>query len=95
MEKRELWIYDPKKYVTSIRRDIERIAVHPNPANDYIELPGYIDGRTIEIVDITGKIVRRTDEADRVDVSALPAGIYNIMISDNYKIYISKFIKIL
>lgn len=51
-----------------------RLAVYPNPANDYLTIEA--DAEDIEIVDVLGRVVLRTEQAGRIDVSGLPVGVY-------------------
>jgi hypothetical protein len=56
--------------------------VHPNPAREHVDLAG-VDLSTMEqvlILDATGREVARQAPDLTVDVSALPAGLYNIVL---------------
>jgi len=94
-EEKELWIYDPKKYVAAVKPAIQVLTVFPNPTNNYIQLPENMVEGECEIFDIAGrKIIKMRFLSNKIDVSTLLNGIYNIKINTNNKSYISKFIKL-
>lgn len=94
-EEKELWLYDPKKYVASVRQEVETINVHPNPATGYIQLPDNIQTGCVEIIDLSGRVVLlQALRNNIIDISTMPAGTYMVKLVNSRKTYISKFIKI-
>lgn len=63
------------------------ISIFPNPANDFIMIDcGAINGLKFKLTDTQGKIVRLEElnlAIQRIDLSALPNGLYFIEIMDN------------
>ncbi|TXE20021.1 T9SS type A sorting domain-containing protein [Psychroserpens burtonensis] len=64
---------------------LDAISVAPNPATNYISInfPASISDFTTELYDITGKLVLKSSNKERLDVSQLQAGIYILRISTN------------
>ena len=95
--------YHPKAIID--RQDIETaltIKVYPNPANDkiYIMPDDLMDGMaTVEIFDLTGKIVYNTTintaiKLQSLNINAINKGIYNLRITANGKSYNQKLVLI-
>ncbi len=78
---------------------VEQLAIYPNPATDNltIEFPVFgIDDKTIEILDLNGKIVATTQFSSfkvNVDVSGLSNGVYFLRLSCEEGLITKKFIK--
>ena len=54
-------------------------SVHPNPATDEVKIEGLSSRNfTVEIIDLSGKVLRKGENLRRVDVSELQSGIYLI-----------------
>ena len=70
------------------------IAIYPNPAHDIITIEmchgGSVQG--INICDITGKMILATTES-RIDISALPEGVYFITVFTENQRFVEKIIK--
>lgn len=70
------------------------IAIYPNPAHDIITVEmchgGSVQG--INICDITGKMILATTES-RIDISALPEGVYFITVFTENQRFVEKIIK--
>lgn len=81
--------------------DREALSVHPNPAGDMVQIrisDGVGSANTIEIYDITGKVIRRVSADYRshfsLDVSGLAAGLYYVKLeSDNKAVSVQKMLK--
>ncbi|NML70209.1 T9SS type A sorting domain-containing protein [Chryseobacterium sp. RP-3-3] len=69
------------------------IKVYPNPTSDYIKISSSGRIKSIEMYDSVGKKVQSRLENDRVDVSNLPGGIYQINIITENGNFSEKFIK--
>jgi len=71
----------------------EEIRILPNPAKDYIQIKTNIDYTVIEITNITGKVVKRTNSKNRIDISSLTNGLYFIKLIGKEKMFTEKFLK--
>lgn len=56
--------------------DKESIRILPNPATDFVEVEGMNNGDHFEILDMTGRVVKYGRADKRIDVSAVPTGVY-------------------
>ena len=70
------------------------IAVYPNPAHDFVtvETHGRASLQGIEIYDITGHCVLKSSES-KIDINALPEGIYFITVVTENQKFVEKIIK--
>ncbi len=94
-EEKELWVYDPKVYVASIKVEVEIFSISPNPAKDQLFLPKNIQNGILEITDISGRTISSHEfKGNEIDISKIPSGMYSIKISAKNKYFISKFIKL-
>ena len=57
----------------------EHILVYPNPANYIVNIVSEKEINSVEIIDITGRIIMRRHDK-HIDVSQLPNGFYNLKI---------------
>ncbi len=80
-------LYDPA-YSSIIKKEENKMYVFPNPANDFVQLnfSQFITNPIISIVDLSGKIVRQTQEngnviTTKIDVSSLAKGFYILRVS--------------
>jgi ASPIC and UnbV/FG-GAP-like repeat/Secretion system C-terminal sorting domain len=73
------------------------IGVFPNPASDVLTVSvgsGVANG-TARIIDITGKEVMRSIlDHGRLDISAIPAGVYAVEVTDQGRTFSNKFNKL-
>ena len=61
----------------------DRIIVYPNPSNGLVNINSDKEIYSVEIIDLTGKIIMRRNTIN-IDVSLLPNGFYNLKVySDN------------
>ncbi|GAB0157578.1 hypothetical protein CHRYSEOSP005_28570 [Chryseobacterium sp. Alg-005] len=56
----------------------KQIDIYPNPASDFISIHSKEPIRNVLINNIEGKFILQSDKKDRIDISAIPAGIYFI-----------------
>lgn len=58
--------------------DFNYIQIHPNPANDFVHINSIDEYRSIEIVDINGKIIEKISDFsnNKIDLNRLNSGIY-------------------
>lgn len=70
------------------------ISIYPNPAHDIVtvETHGRASVQGIIVSDITGKRILSTSES-RIDISALPEGVYFIMVVTENQKFVEKIIK--
>jgi len=78
-------LFTLKKIVEDLNN--RTIDVYPNPASTYIIVYNYRDitNRTIEIVDLNGKIISRqkiTGIASRIETGSIPNGLYVLKVVD-------------
>jgi len=71
----------------------EKITIYPNPVKDLLFIEG-IETESIEIIDITGRVVATTLRTNKVDVSNLQSGNYFVRIVFEGQELIKKLIKI-
>jgi hypothetical protein len=73
--------------------DKQPIAIHPNPATNFISINGLQGNETLHFYNISGNLLfshKATSEMESISVSHLPAGVYFVRIGDEKTI---KFIK--
>ena len=86
-------------FSATLNRDA--LSVNPNPAGDIVQIrisDGVGSANTIEIFDITGKVIRRVSADYRnslsLDVSGLAAGLYYVKLeSDSKAVSVQKMLK--
>lgn len=67
--------------------------ISPNPVERELHVRGLTAG-TIRIIDVTGReVMRREVKSEAVDVSALPGGLYIILINKERSVGMKRFIK--
>ena len=57
----------------------ERISIYPNPSNGIVNINSDTEVNSVEIIDITGRIIMRRHDK-HINVSQLPNGFYNLKI---------------
>ncbi|MEL6557158.1 MAG: serine hydrolase [Bacteroidota bacterium] len=69
---------DCQTVTSTITAESEKILCYPNPANNYIQLSGINknDQFSISIIDISGKVILKTDTSLHINTSDIPAGNY-------------------
>ncbi len=69
--------------------------LYPNPANDVIYWNTDEIVNTIRIYDFSGKLILRKDEPGQkmIDISRIPAGLYQMAVTMGTKTYYQKFVK--
>lgn len=68
------------------------ISIYPNPSSQYFQLSKNTDIKSIEMVDMSGKIIKKMNYSadNHYTVSDLPKGIYHLKLNMDGKIKISK-----
>lgn len=85
--------------ITSSNEEINEfnnIQIYPNPANEFLQIQNNVEYKSVEIVDINGKIVEIISiiSDNKISVDKLKSGIYILRFFNNERNYISKtFIK--
>ncbi|GEM_PF-1547049 len=91
------------KYEYSVVRQVSftansNIAIHPNPATEYVIVSGLTGNETIMVYDAVGKVVRTvntTSSSEKISLDGLPGGAYHIsIISETGKVVSKKVIKL-
>ena len=72
--------------------ELKKIAVYPNPASDIISISNDLKQEigTVKIYDVYGKLVKKSDHFENIDISNLAKGMYLIKTDSGR---LSKFIK--
>ncbi|MEX1001003.1 MAG: T9SS type A sorting domain-containing protein [Crocinitomicaceae bacterium] len=61
----------------------ETIVMFPNPASEHLSFSGQMEGNTVSIYDISGRLVLQQALNTRIDISFLQKGVYVVNITDN------------
>ena len=91
------WIYDPTS-VAEINNE-NSLKLWPNPANNELNIQFTSTVGELSIYNINGQLVKQINSPNNhntnimIDISDLPAGIYNLVGIENEKVLNSKFIK--
>jgi hypothetical protein len=81
---------------TGIQTDEITVTIFPNPAIEYLNIEGNIEGSIIKIVDLSGKEIQaiKGECKNFISTSAWNSGIYFLQIQDNNRVKTFKIIKI-
>ena len=73
--------------------DMENITLsfYPNPTKDEISFSTRIDA--VEVIELSGKVVMKAENTEKINISALPAGAYYLKLHSNGKTITQKAIK--
>ena len=78
--------------ITSVENDDSsnnNLSVFPNPTTDYITLKNIAPNSTIQILSLSGSVVKEVSTDNRIDVRDLSAGVYMIKVGEK----VQKFVK--
>jgi hypothetical protein len=67
--------------------------ITPNPTQDVVNLPQHIDYQTVEVINLTGQLVRSFAKNDRISLEGLTNGLYMLKIVTENGMVIKKVIK--
>lgn len=67
------------------------LSFYPNPTKDEVNFSTTIDA--VEVIDLSGKVVMKAENTNRINISALPAGAYYLKLHSNGKTITQKAIK--
>ncbi|MEC5156394.1 T9SS type A sorting domain-containing protein [Chryseobacterium sp. MP_3.2] len=71
-----------------------KITIYPNPATEYINIIGLENIKSVKIIAADGKIVSKTFDSAKIDISKTPSGVYYVEIQTDLSIIKRvKFIK--
>ncbi len=88
----------PFEVVTSVVEEDEmEVSLFPNPTADFLQVSSQSILQQINVFDLTGRIVLErglNGNAERIDLSGLPAGTYIVRVSANDGEHTSKVIKL-
>lgn len=76
-----------------IKKETENIYIHPNPANNILNIRSSHDLIEVTVFDVTGKIQLQQNHRTTIDISDLNSGIYFIKITTDKGEFKQKFIK--
>ncbi|MFM9008502.1 MAG: GEVED domain-containing protein, partial [Bacteroidota bacterium] len=81
--------------VQSFEQDLWRFEVYPNPVRDelFISAQTLPERFTLDVVDVNGRILLKSESTDRVDVSALQRGVYLLRFTVGNEVITRRFIK--
>ena len=84
---------DENLSIVDIEEPSQKIKVYPNPASDFIQIEGALEGSEYIIVDINGKIIieGKTNNQNNINIQNLAKGAYFINI-ESYNTF--KFVKL-
>lgn len=83
----------PDKIVNNNIEEQQSVKIYPNPSKDYITIETKNEIHKIEILDISGKLMRVDYSGKKVDINNLPLGNYIVKIYLKNQIKLIKFIK--
>lgn len=73
-------------YNTSVSENNASLSLYPNPATSYTMLEGEMNGSTVTVTDLQGRVIRSfvvdDNEAVRIETEGLQAGLYFVTVSD-------------
>lgn len=74
--------------------DKKQLNIYPNPAHDFLHIEMTDQLETIEILNLTGTtIIKTTGPENKIDISALPDGVYFIRILTDDQEFVKRFVK--
>jgi hypothetical protein len=73
------------------------IQVFPNPTNGILQIWSSLPLESLEVINQTGicvlKVYTKIEPSDQIDISALPAGIYQVRMVTSGKTVVQKIVK--
>jgi len=87
-----IWQDDNSVVTATDTNNINNIEVYPNPANQNMYINSNIPINEIEIFDITGKLVKKTNIVNNINVSLFTNGIYYFCIHTNNSTVVKKVV---
>ena len=81
----ELYNYCDLGWPIDLQEINRELLIYPNPVTNMLTISGYYDSN-VDIYDMKGQLVISKEKANSIDMSRLPAGIYNLKVLYNNKI---------
>jgi len=79
--------------ITTSIENIEELELYPNPTSKFVVLPSLLERGELEVFNIQGRLMLKSEYTQRVDVSGLPTGRYFAHFRSNTgKIYQTDFL---
>jgi hypothetical protein len=79
---------------SDVRNNNYNIQIFPNPVDDVMKISGVKDGKSVQIYNMTGQIVKSEEFKEMINVSEISSGIYILKINtENFQTYEFKFVK--
>lgn len=70
------------------------ISVYPNPANDIVNIQSDKEIKSVQLISVEGKVVRKNSNSTQINLNGLPSGIYFLKIElQNGRIQFEKVVK--
>ncbi len=79
--------------VSSANEMSSRISVYPNPATNVLNIKGMDNIEKVEILGITGNIIKSLDGSNEINVTELSRGAYILKVHSNKEVSTTRFIK--
>ncbi|MEO9476593.1 MAG: T9SS type A sorting domain-containing protein [Cyclobacteriaceae bacterium] len=94
-EIKNIQIKDPSEILSAVPRGESGWEIYPNPADDLIKITGNFDGElSLSVYSLSGQIlIHQRSNLEFIDVSALPAGVYVMLINDGIQLKSIRFSK--
>jgi N-acetylneuraminic acid mutarotase len=95
----DLWMFDPAPLgpvyagVEEAEAHTSAIHLYPIPVRDILHIDGDIQAMDISVTDIVGRCCTAPVSGRDIDVSALPAGVYVLHVSDRGATIVRRFLK--
>ena len=68
------------------------IKIYPNPASNYLTIDSDLDYQTINIYNLSGKLLKTTERSSQINISDLSKGMYFIQLVAEKNVITKKFI---
>jgi len=85
-----------KCWVTTSTLDYEKdnISVYPNPTTGILYISGISNKESINIKNLSGETLLKTNNQQEIDINILSAGVYIVEINQNHSVINKKIVKI-
>lgn len=85
------------EFMPSSTEDIDQqaLSVYPNPATDMITISEYNDGDIIEISDLSGRLIFKSEDSkETIDISSFDSGVYVLSLKNKKQLSRTTIIKL-
>jgi len=96
VEKGAIWILEFNDILSVNDFTLEEIVIVPNPASSYFELRYSEEIKTVEVYDISGRLIKKFVNKNNMkfDISELSSGEYILLLKGNSKLISKRILKI-